>query len=166
MFRVKPGDDDVRITLWDRILTVGIVAVFVYALLLVGAGGVAAGIFDRLGFGPTKDGLTAGPERDYVVFIIGVLGAVILGWMALLLWVVSVPLRRREPWAWSAVMSSVAVWFIADTGLSLAPAYWAHAAFNVLFLLILGGPLMMLRTELTVSASRPAPTGRGSGRPR
>ena len=82
--------------LWDRLAATAVVGVLGYACLLVVRGAVPAGMFDRLGFGMTASGIVAAPARDHVLLVYGVLGAVLIGWMVLLLAVVLGPLRRRE----------------------------------------------------------------------
>jgi len=44
------------------------------------------------------------------------------------------PFRRRERWSWKAVAASLAVWFAADTALSLAAGFPENAVLNVLIL--------------------------------
>lgn len=133
---------------WDRRLTVVVAAVALYGAVLVVRGAVPAALFDRLGFGMTASGITGGPQRAYVLLIYGVLGAVLVGWMLLLLAVVRGPLRRRERWAWNAVAASMTAWFAADTSFSLAVGSPAHALFNVGFALAVAIPLAALRRQL------------------
>ena len=138
-----------RARLWDRWLTTVITAVAAYGAVLVVHGGAAAMLFDRLGFGPTASGITAGAVEDHVLLIYGVLGAVLIGWMVLLLAVARGPLRRRERWAWTATAVSMTAWFGVDTAFSLAVGSTAHAAFNGIFAAALGIPLIAMRRHLT-----------------
>lgn len=133
---------------WDRWLTAVIGVIAVYGAVLVVRGAVPAALFDQLGFGMTASGITGGPERTYVLLIYGVLGAVLIGWMFLLLAVVRGPLLRRERWAWNAVAASMTAWFVADTTFSLAIGSPAHALFNIGFGLAVAVPLMALRRQL------------------
>ena len=135
---------------WIRWLEVVVVLVMAYSLMLVVAGGLALSLFDLLGFGP--DAASSDSFLDYLRLPFAVLGAVMVGWMALLLAVVHGPLRRREPWAWPAVALSLAAWFVLDTGMSLVLGFPAHALFNLVFAIALAVPLIGLRR------SRPTPT--------
>jgi hypothetical protein len=135
-------------TLWDRWLLTVVLIVAGYGLLLVGYGAAPAALFDRLGFGMTGAGVTADPARDYVLLVYGILGATLIGWMALLLALVRGPLRRRERWAWRAAVGSAAVWFAVDTMFSLATGFAAHAVFNLAFAAGIGVPLCGLRRHL------------------
>ncbi len=146
-------DNGMRPTLWDRWLETVVAAVIGYGALLVVAGGLAGEAFERLGFGMTAAGITAGPAREYVFLLYGVLGAVLVGWLLLLLAVVRKPLRRREPWAWGAIAWSTAVWFVLDTGFSLAVGSPSHAAFNLVFAVALGLPLVALRPKTNARAT-------------
>ncbi len=120
-----------------------LVAVGVYATLLVVAGPVLGQGFDRLGFGAAEAGVGGGEAIRYVWFLQGVLGAVILGWAALLVAVARGPLRRAEPWAASALASSIGLWFVVDTGFSLLAGQPEHALFNVAFLVAVGVPFTL-----------------------
>ena len=135
-------------SLWDRWLVAVVAAVAGYGAVLVAYGDAPAALFDRLGFGMTPAGITAGPARDHVLLVYGVLGAVLIGWTLLLLTVVRGPLRHRRPWAWSAVALSTAGWFAADTAFSLAVGANAHAAFNLIFAVGFAVPLAALRRRL------------------
>jgi hypothetical protein len=110
-------------------------AIGLYGAGLVVAGPLAAGLFDALGFGMATAGIAEGPARDHVLFVYGVLGAVLAGWMVA---VAGLVLDRGLP----ALAASVGTWFVLDTGFSLAVGSWRHALFNLVFLLALGGPLL------------------------
>lgn len=134
-----------------RALEVVVLGVAAYAVLLVAAGPAAQRLFELLGFG-ADDAVAAGDATDYVLFLQGVLGAVIVGWMLLLLAVVRGPLRRQERWAWNAIALSTVAWFVVDTGFSLVVDQPEHALFNVAFLALLGVPLAALRPEVQSSS--------------
>jgi hypothetical protein len=72
-----------------------------------------------------------GVAEDHLVLTYGVLGAVMIGWMVLVIAVVAGPLQRGDDWAWRAVAASVAVWFVLDTAHSLAVGVWENAVLNV-----------------------------------
>ncbi len=148
---------------WDKLLLAVLVSVAAYAVGLVVAGErVSRLVFDSLGFGLEQPGELSGEAFDYIVFVYGVLGAVILGWMIVLVGIASGPLRRRERWAWWTVAASTVTWFVADTGMSLVADQPSHAAFNVAFLVLLGAPLVGISRQLRA----PRRPGRVAGRPR
>lgn len=140
---------------WDRVLIGLIAATSMYALGMIAAGAVVGTeLFDRLGFGPSDGAIDDGPQQDYVLLIFGVLGSVLVGWMVLLGGIVVGPFRRREPWAWTAVASSIGVWFVLDTTMSLVLGWPTHAAFNVPFAAGLGLPLFALRHQFFGATQR------------
>jgi hypothetical protein len=135
-------------SIWNRVLLIVVAAVAVYAFLLVVAGlWLGDTVFDLLGFGP-EDGNVESAQRDYIRLLYGVLGAVIVGWMATIAAIVVEPLRRRELWAWWAIVISVTIWFVLDTGLSLVLGVIGHALFNVAFAIGLAVPLAAIRADL------------------
>jgi hypothetical protein len=72
-----------------------------------------------------------GPNAEaYRSWVMGPLGGTIVGWAVALLWVVAVPMRRREPWAWWAVAASTVVWFVIDSSLSAIHGVYTNVAFN------------------------------------
>jgi hypothetical protein len=127
---------------WRRWLISASVLIGLYAASLVVAGPVTSRLFDVLGFGMRSGAIPEGLPQHHVLFVYGVLGSVLVGWMVLVAAVAAVPLRAGEPWAWRAVTLSVAIWFLLDTGFSLAMGSWQHAVFNLGFVAALGVPLV------------------------
>jgi hypothetical protein len=133
--------------------------VAIYALGMVMAGRTfAIPLFDALQFGPHAPRYSGGVSSssddtarenvvDYAVFCFGVLGSVILGWMVLLAGVVELAVhddRLIRYRARSILVASVTVWFIFDTGFSLAIGEWQHAMFNLPFVTLLMTPLFVM----------------------
>lgn len=138
-----------RSTVWDRVLLIVVVGVTVYAVGLVVAGlFLGDQVFERLGFGPDDGGIVNAEPRQYLRLVYGIIGAVIVRWMTTIGAIVVGPLRRREAWAWWAIVSAVGMWFVLDTGLSLVLGFVGHALFNVAFTVALAVPLAVLRREL------------------
>ncbi|UCH47081.1 MAG: hypothetical protein JSU95_13425 [Betaproteobacteria bacterium] len=77
----------------------------------------------------------------YLRFILGVSGAISVAWMTLILLVVLVPFRRGERWAWQAVTASILIWFLFDSGHSIASGFSANAIYNLLILILFAIPL-------------------------
>ena len=118
--------------------------VLIYSLLLVFAGSTAGSLFSWFGFGPEKSIDTAA-VRDYLRLPYMVLGAVMAGWVFLMIQIVRGPLKEGSVWAWTFLVRSLSLWFILDTGMSLVLGYPMHAVFNLPFALALGIPLAQLR---------------------
>jgi hypothetical protein len=129
-------------SVWLTAVLAGIIG---YGVTLVVAGGrVDRAVFAPLGFGAPA-GLAASDGHDHLLLVMAVLGAVLAGWGTTLLVVTRGPLRRGEPWAWTAISSGLAVWFLLDSVASLVLGSWAHALFNLGFVVVLAPPLLVLR---------------------
>ena len=118
--------------------------VLFYAMCLVFAGTTAGTLFTWFGFGPDESIDTAA-VRDYLRLPYMVLGAVMAGWVFLMLQIVRGPLREGSAWASTFLIRSLSLWFIVDTGMSLMLGYPLHALFNVPFAVALAIPLVQLK---------------------
>jgi hypothetical protein len=121
-------------------------AVFVYSLLLVFAGSLAGSLFSWFGFGP-KESIDTNEVREYLLLPYMVLGAVLSGWVLLMLLIVRGPLRDGLPWARKYLIWSLSLWFILDTSMSLVLGYPTHALFNISFAVALGIPLALIKRK-------------------
>jgi hypothetical protein len=131
---------------WITWLQIVLAALLGYSLVLVFAGSVAGAWFSALGFGPPER--ASAPEvRDYLKLPFMVLGAVMAGWTVMMIQIVRGPLREGSAWALSVLISSLVVWFVLDTGMSLILGFPLHALFNVPFALALAIPLIKLRSR-------------------
>jgi hypothetical protein len=124
-------------------LQIVIVIVFIYSLILVFAGATAGQLFSIFGFGP-GDSINSQEFRDYLLLPYMVLGAVMAGWSFMMIQIVRGPLKDGAPWARTFLFSSLTIWFILDTAMSLVLGYPTHAIFNIPFALALGVPLYLL----------------------
>jgi hypothetical protein len=126
---------------WSRWLTVAAVVVMTFDLALVLAAGSMQRVFEALYFTSHTGASLAGDTAAYAAFLEGVLGAVMIGWAAGLLWIVAGPFRRGETWAWTALTVSIVAWFVPDTAFSLWTGYWQNAVLNAVILLAFAIPL-------------------------
>ena len=127
-------------------LEVVLFLVLIYSLFLVFAGTTACSLFSWFGFGPDELIDTAA-VRGYLRLPYMVLGAVIAGWAFLMIQIVRGPLKEGSAWAWTFLVRSLSLWFILDTGMSLALGYPMHALFNIPFAVALGIPLLRLKAH-------------------
>jgi hypothetical protein len=124
---------------WLIVVTIGVEAL---GLVLVLAPAVGRRVFGLLIFGSSTGieelGAAATP---YITLAHGVLGAVMLGWGAALLFIVLGPFRRGSRESWFTLAVSVTAWFIADTAFSVWTGYWQNAALNVVIGALFAIPL-------------------------
>ena len=132
-------------SLWDRWLAAACLAAGGFGAVMVLFHGCTADAFDALVSGSDDPPFDGDRARAYAGFVYGVLGAVMVGWMALTFAVATGPLRRRERWAWRAVACSLSGWFAVDTLMSLVSGYPENALLNVAFALAFAPPLAALR---------------------
>lgn len=137
---------------WIRWLEVALIIVLAYALMLVVAGTVAGSLFSVLGFGP-PDAIDTDAVHDYLRLPYLVLGAVLAGWSLTMLQLVRGPLRDGATWVVPILLRSLALWFVLDTGMSIALGFPTHAAFNLTFAIALAAPLIRLRSSPNASDS-------------
>jgi hypothetical protein len=138
-----------RFAFWIRWLIVASAGVVVFGLMLA--------FFPNMPLlGPINDQLETvfaldppSPGfRPFQHWIYGAWGATIAGWGLLVSFTVWLPLRKKERWAWYALTSSLLLWFLVDSGLSLLFRITDNVILNTLFLLLLGTPLLALRAIL------------------
>lgn len=129
--------------------------VAIYGVLMVMSGrAFAIPLFDRLGFGPNSRSL---PEIgiDYSVFCFGIIGAVIVGWMVLLITMLELAAsvdNNARAMARQSIGISIATWFALDTGFSIAIGEMRHAAFNLIFIMLLAAPLYIMDRNDSIKA--------------
>jgi len=131
-------------------LEVVLILVLIYSLLLAFAGATAGSLFSWFGFGPDKS-IDTDAVRDYLLLPYMVLGAVMAGWVFLMIQIVRGPLKEGSAWAWTFLVRSLSLWFILDTAMSLVLGYPMHALFNIPFAVALGIPLVRLKAHVRLA---------------
>ena len=131
-------------------LEVVLILVLIYSLLLVFAGTTAGSLFSWIGFGPDES-IDTDAVRDYLQLPSRVHGAVMAGWVFLMIQIVRGPLKEGSAWAWTFLVRSLSLWFILDTAMSLVLGYPMHALFNIPFAVALGIPLVRLRAHVRLA---------------
>lgn len=80
-------------------------------------------------------------------FLMGPLGGTIAGSYLMQTFIVAGPFKRRERWAWHAVLWPMLLWFCVDSTVSaLHGAYFNIYLINLVPLLFFGVPLMATRS--------------------
>jgi hypothetical protein len=138
---MSSGHADPALDFWSRWLLVAAGLVFLFGLAFIVAARPVQVLFETLYYTPNTGSELGADEAAYVVFMQGVLGAVMIGWAIVLALVARGPFRRADPSAWNMLAVSLVVWFVADTGHSLSTGYWQNAVLNVGLLLLFAVPL-------------------------
>ena len=134
-----------RFYFWIRWLIAASVGVIAFGLMLALFPNMPLlqPINDQLGTVFSLDPSWAG-FRSFQRWIYGTWGATIAGWGLLVLFTVWLPLRNKERWAWYALTTSLLLWYLVDSGLSLYFRITGNIVLNTLFLVIFGIPLLAL----------------------
>ena len=85
-------------------------------------------------------------------FLMGPLGGTIAGSYLLQVFIVAGPFKRREAWAWHAVLWSMLLWFVVDSAVCVAHgAYFNIYLINIMPLFLFGIPLAATRSEFSTT---------------
>ncbi|MCP4899483.1 MAG: hypothetical protein GY906_21160 [bacterium] len=63
-------------------------------------------------------------------WIYGVLGATVSGWGVLVAFISRTAFRQRQRWSWTCLLLAITLWYLVDTGVSVAFGVYFNAAFN------------------------------------
>lgn len=122
------------------VLGVGVgIVLFATTLIQSAVGGFYYEAF--LGTG-TYSALEEAPLR-FQQFLYGVMGAIMAAWMLALAFIIHIPFRNGEKWAWYAVDASLVLWFIGDSYVSVITGFDVHVLINLALLIMMSLPLVM-----------------------
>jgi hypothetical protein len=129
-------------TFWQRWLIVVTIGVMLFGLVMVLAPNLTQQGFSLMLY-PSPDRIAdfGGDAIAYIQLVHAVLGAVMFGWGAALLFVVLGPLRRAPREGWQIIAVSVVAWFVPDTAFSLWSGFWQNAVLNFTFAILFAVPL-------------------------
>lgn len=133
---------DSRVVLWWRWLVVATVVVLAFGLAFVVLSGPMQRVFESLYFSPRTGSTLGSDAAAYTAFMGAVLGAVMIGWAVLLLFVLYGPFRRMETAAWNMIAASLVAWFVPDTAFSLWSGFWHNAILNTVMLAAFAVPMV------------------------
>ena len=80
--------------------------------------------------------------RQFQGWVYGVWGATVAGWGLLVALIARYPFRERQTWAWKAIVYSLLLWYVFDTGISLYFGVTFNAIFNTLLLILIAPPMI------------------------
>lgn len=127
---------------WLRWLLVAILGVMAFGLVLVLAPGLTRQGFSLLVYADAEHITKFGADAvAYIALVHAVLGGVMFGWGAALLFVARGPFARGALEGWQIVAVSVVAWFVPDTAFSLWSGFWQNALLNATFIILFAVPL-------------------------
>lgn len=127
---------------WWRWLLLTAGGVVLFSLSLIFLSGAMQTLFHSLFFGsPNAEGRFDTETVRYITLMYAILGAVMIGWMISICFILLTSFRRGERGAWRAIALSIGVWFVLDSTFSIAIGFAANAVFNTGFLLLFALPL-------------------------
>jgi hypothetical protein len=143
---------------WLSAVSAGVV---LFGLALVFAPEFARQGFSLLLYSQAKtiDAFGDEPVR-YLSLAHAVIGGVMVGWGAALLYATASLLSKGSRIGWNLVALSVAAWFVPDTGYSLWAGFWQNALLNAVFFGLFALPLWAIRSftqDDPFSSKAPAP---------
>ena len=119
-----------------------VMVVIISGVGMVLAPGLIQQAFSLLIYSSTDHISTFGKDAvAYISLVHAVLGAVMVGWGAALLYIVVGPFRRLAKEGWHLLAVSIAAWFIPDTVFSLWSGFWQNAVLNLVFCVLFAAPL-------------------------
>jgi predicted membrane protein len=80
-------------------------------------------------------------------WMLGVCGAVMIGWGLSMLYVVNNSFKRREQWAWRCIFYPVLAWYLIDSGISAYFGVGFNVMINSILFLQIVAPLLFLRSQ-------------------
>jgi hypothetical protein len=82
--------------------------------------------------------------KNYISLSHAVFGSVMFGWSISMIFNLMTTFRDYTKQSFFAFLIPVLCWFMPDTAYSLASGFWQNAVFNLVFLLMLGIPLLAI----------------------
>lgn len=111
------------------------------ALAAAGATGTLNTIFDLVFLAGEMDA----PAGDAGSFAMGVTGAVLVGWVAMMLVLLTSRRVSALPETWWALTTGLVVWFVVDGIVSIAAGAFGNLVLNLGFIALFAPPLIAAR---------------------
>ena len=80
-------------------------------------------------------------------WMLGISGAIMVGWGLSMLYVVSFPFKRKEQWAWRCIFYPVLAWYLLDSSISAYFGVGFNVLINSILFLQIIAPLLFLRSQ-------------------
>lgn len=81
-------------------------------------------------------------------WMVSIIGATTAGWGLTLMYLIFIPLKRKEKWAWNAITYSLILWFVLDTWISTYYGAKFNVILNIAFAMQFLAPLLFIRSTM------------------
>lgn len=126
---------------WVKWLVGATFGVIVFSLGLIFIPDTMREIFNQLYLPSDVETQFSDTAENFINFVYGILGAVMIGWAIMLLSTILGGFRRGEQEAWITLSASMVSWFVLDSGFSVAMGFPENALFNLAFFIVYAIPL-------------------------
>lgn len=146
-----------------RLLQLWAVAMVAFGLAIAAVPWVRETLFPWMARGDADfDAGFGAREQDYLTFNQTLIGALTAGLGLAVFWLAREPLARGERWGWTAIATSVGLWFTVDSAASIATGFGRNAISNVVLVAPLLPLMWLVRPGSSVGVTEVSadPTGR------
>jgi hypothetical protein len=131
---------------WSRLLQAAALVVLGLSAALLLAPALGEAIFNVVYYQQPGSPVPVAPEtQGYVRFANGIIGAVMTGWMLVILLLARGPFLAGERLGWQAIAWPLAGWYLVDTTFSIAHGVWGNVLLNTGTAVMFGIPLLASR---------------------
>jgi len=131
---------------WSRLIQAAAAVVLALSAVLMLAPSLGEAFFYLVYFQqPTSPVAVPEEIQGYLRFANGVIGAVMAGWMMVVIALARGPFRAGERFAWNSIAWPLLGWYAIDTTFSFAHVAWGNVLLNTVTALMFGVPLLASR---------------------
>ena len=131
---------------WSRLIQAASAVVLALSAVLMLAPSLGEAFFYVVYFQqPTSPVAVPAEIQGYLRFANGIIGAIMAGWMMVIIVLARGPFRAGERWAWQAMAWPLLGWYVIDTAFSMMHGVWGNVLLNTGTGLLFGVPLLASR---------------------
>ena len=131
---------------WSRLIQLAAAVVLALSAVLMLAPSLGEAFFHLVYFQQPASPVAVPIEiQGYLRFANGIIGAVMAGWMMVIIMLARGPFRAGERFAWNAIAWPLLGWYVIDTAFSAAHGVWGNVLLNTGTALMFGVPLWASR---------------------
>lgn len=137
---------------WSRVIQVAAGVLLLLSAVLLLAPALGEALFYFVYFRQSESPVAVpAPAVGYIRFANGIIGAVMAGWMMVIIALARGPFLAGERFGWSAIAWPLLGWYVVDTAFSVAHGVWGNVALNTGAALMFGIPLLAAKRHFAQS---------------